>query len=627
MAAVFPLDTSKPWVFNGVTYEYDATEDRWFVVSTTATDTVVEQFDELTRGLDVTNSVIDQEIENRTVLLNAAADKNNTQDAAIDELSGRIDAIGANVGILEFKGRYQYRLERSEAACDAAYIACLNQAPGDPSNASECNRLYEACKLEIGEPLPAGHFTSIGTVDQSLTEELLISNETLDGTSFDWENLLETGDYLELVETTQNDTVLYEVVADPVRSGTEERIRVKYIKETGAGDGQFNLQEVSEIRVIKQKLGLDIIEADKRYVQRPYTVIFSNKAPEEGEGQAEDGALRNGELWYDTLNLELFVWNNNAWVTATKPPSQDIVISSALDDISRISGEVHQVSQEINTIDAYLQTRKNIYYSDGTPDPGSNPDGTPRSFNNGDLWLDSDDLTLKFYSQGAWINPDRTSTSNDYLPLTGGTVNGAVNIYGAGDSSSLYVKQSQDLADNKSIITAYNKDGEQRFYVTGSGSVAASDSFTPSMNRHLTTKKYVDAMIGGPTRCTWIHADATEPTIVGSKHFYISGSGSQGFLYISGTTANNIKFEASTSTWGESAGYWNSYATNSGVGQMAWWMLNDDGTWSYKANSTAYKYRFNFRGWCQIEYKNFNGTKPSSSTYGKTWGISIPELF
>ena len=34
MAAVFPLDTTKPWTFNGVTYEYDATEDRWFVVST-----------------------------------------------------------------------------------------------------------------------------------------------------------------------------------------------------------------------------------------------------------------------------------------------------------------------------------------------------------------------------------------------------------------------------------------------------------------------------------------------------------------------------------------------------------------------------------------------------------------
>ena len=627
MAAVFPLDTSKPWVFNGVTYNYDAVEDRWFVVSTTATDQVVANLDSLERSIDVTNTVIDQEIENRTVLLNQAASKNNAQDAAIDELSGRIDAIGANVGILEFKGRYQYQLERSEAACDAAYIACLNQAPGDPANASECNRLWEQCKNEVGDPLPAGHFTSIGTLEQNLTEELLISNQTLDGTSFDWENLLETGDYLELVESTQNDTVLYEVVADPVRSGTEERIRVKYIKETGAGDGNFNLQEVSEIRVIKQKLGLDIVEADKRYVQRPYRVIFSSIAPEDGEGQGEDGVLRNGELWYDTQNLELFVWNNNAWVTATKPPSQDIVISSALDDISRISGEVHQVSQELNTIDAYLQTRKNIYYSDGTPDAGSNPDGTPRSFNNGDLWIDSDDLQIKFYSQGAWINPDRTSDTN-YLPLTGGTVNGKVNIYGVGDTYSLYVKQSEDRANNKSILSVYNNSGAEKFYVTGSGSVAASDGFTPSLNRHLTTKKYVDAMVGGPTRCTWIHSNQTEPSRVSSKQFYVkSATDSQSFLYLSDQTANGIRFEASTSTWGEDAHTWASHTGDSGKGQMAWWMLNDDGTWSYMANSTAYRYRFNFRGWIQIEYKNYNGTHPTSSTHGKTWGISIPELF
>jgi hypothetical protein len=75
MAAVFPLDTTKPWVFNGVTYEYDATEDRWFVVSTVATDQVVENLGELERGLDVTNTIIDQEIENRSNLLDAATNK------------------------------------------------------------------------------------------------------------------------------------------------------------------------------------------------------------------------------------------------------------------------------------------------------------------------------------------------------------------------------------------------------------------------------------------------------------------------------------------------------------------------------------------------------------------------
>ena len=381
MAAVFPLDTSAPWTFNGVTYEYDATEDRWFVVSTVATDQVVENLSDLERGLDVTNSIIDQEIENRTNLLNVAASKNNSQDAAIDELSGRIDAIGANVGILEFKGRYKYVLEKSSAACDSAYIACLTEADqtADPASARiECNRLYSDCVAAIGQPLEQGTFTSIGTLEQKLTEELLICNTDLDGITFDWENLLETGDYIELVESTQNDTVLYEVVADPIRDGNEERVRVKYIKETAAGDGNFNLQEVSEVRVIKQKLGLDIVEADKRYVQRPYQVIFASIAPI--EGQAEDGVLRNGELWYDTLNLELFVWNNNAWVTAAKPPSQDIVITEAL--------------AEINA----LKSKPEITSSTTAP---VNP-------KQGDLWFNPSTLKFAFFTAGAWINPDQS---------------------------------------------------------------------------------------------------------------------------------------------------------------------------------------------------------------------------
>ena len=128
MAAVFPLDTTKPWIFNGVTYEYDASEDRWYVVSTVATDQVVDSISDNKSQIDVLDTIIDQEIDNRTALLNAAAEKNNQQDAAILELDARVDAIGTSVGILEFKGRYTYVLEKSASACDAAYIECLRLA-------------------------------------------------------------------------------------------------------------------------------------------------------------------------------------------------------------------------------------------------------------------------------------------------------------------------------------------------------------------------------------------------------------------------------------------------------------------------------------------------------------------
>ena len=374
MAAVFPLDTTKPWIFNGVTYEYDASEDRWYVVSTTATDQVVDSISDNKSQIDVLDTIIDQEIDNRTALLNAAAAKNNQQDAAILELDARVDAIGSTAGILEFKGSYRYVLEKSQSACDAALVVALEQGVEQYT----ALRAHSDCVAAIGDPLEQGTFTSIGTLDQSLTEELVIATGDIDGTSYDWENLLESGDYIEVVELTQQDAVLYQVIADPIRSGTEERIRVKHIKETGAGDGNFNLQEVSEIRVIKQSLGLDLVEADKRYQQRPYTVAFSNTAPT--EGQAEDKVLNNGELWYDTQNLQLFVWNNNAWVTAASPLSQDIVISNALADIQA------------------LKSKPDITSSTTAPaDPTQ-----------GDLWFNPSTLKFAFYTAGAWINPDQS---------------------------------------------------------------------------------------------------------------------------------------------------------------------------------------------------------------------------
>ena len=87
MAAIFPLDTTQPWTFNGVTYQYDAAEDRWFVISTNKVDLVDESLDDLNRDVDIINTTIDQEIQNRTSLLNAAAAKNNEQDASLLELT------------------------------------------------------------------------------------------------------------------------------------------------------------------------------------------------------------------------------------------------------------------------------------------------------------------------------------------------------------------------------------------------------------------------------------------------------------------------------------------------------------------------------------------------------------
>ena len=106
MAAVFPLDTSKPWTFNGVTYEYDADDDRWYVISTNRTDFVDDSLESLDQEVEAINEKIEEELENRDALIELSVEKNNQQDAAILELDQRVDAISDASGTLQFKGRY-----------------------------------------------------------------------------------------------------------------------------------------------------------------------------------------------------------------------------------------------------------------------------------------------------------------------------------------------------------------------------------------------------------------------------------------------------------------------------------------------------------------------------------------
>jgi len=380
MAAVFPLDTTKPWIFNGVTYEYDASDDRWYVVSTVATDQVVENLSELERGLDVTNTIIDQEIENRSNLLDAATNKNNRQDAAILELDQRLDAISDAAGTLQFKGRYKYVLEKSEEACTQAYLACLIAAAGDPVAAGECSNIDAACNAAIDEPYADGSFTSKGATNVIADiEEFIITGIDLDGQSIDWLNVAEVGDYLEMFGIDDGDTALYEIIEEPKVFNVERSIRVKFIRETGAGDSRFNLQQEYDIRVFKTSQGLDLTEADKRYVIAPYVVYFAD-SPADITPVATSGTLRNGELWFDTTALQMFVWNNNSWVAVSPPPTQDLRVATMEADIQALRAK---------------------------PDITSSTTA-PVSPKQGDLWFNPSTFKFAFYTAGAWINPDQS---------------------------------------------------------------------------------------------------------------------------------------------------------------------------------------------------------------------------
>jgi hypothetical protein len=286
------------------------------------------------------------------------------------------------------------------------------------------SKMAQSCNRAIGDPYPLGSFTSQDTNILDFIENFIITTPDLNGQELDWENLLEVGDYLEVYDEKDFDTALYQVVSPPSAFGDnpgEKIVRVNFLKETSVGDGKLNFQEDYTIRLIKASQGLDLSEADKRYVIKPYVVYFED-TPGDITPVHSSGVLRNGELWFDTSSLELFVWNNNSWVAVTPPPTQDVTIAGVIDDVDRLLTETAQQSQRVNSLVSDLILENNIYYSDGPP--VGDITGTLR---NGDLWVDSDDLSIKFYSQGAWINPDR-QVGGDYLEKTGGTMTGDLAI-------------------------------------------------------------------------------------------------------------------------------------------------------------------------------------------------------
>ena len=507
MAAVFPLDTTKPWVFNGVTYEYDATEDRWYVVSTVAVDSVIEDISDNRSQIDVLDTIIDQEIDNRTALLDVAASKNNQQDSAINELDARVDALASASGSLQFKGVYTYVLEKTSEACVAAYAQCLLAAGGDVPAASECSRLKAECDAAINDPYPTGVFTSKGTTNViSDIEEFLITTVDANGQTLDWLNLAEEGDYLEFFESADGDTALYEIVDEPGAFNTEQTIRVKFISQTGIGDGKFNLQTSYDVRVFKAAQGIDLTEADLRYVAKPYVVYFED-SPGDITPVHSSGQLKNGELWFDTSSLEMFVWNNNSWVVITPPPSQDVTIAGVIDDVDRLLTDTAQQAQRVNSLVSDLLLENNIYYSDNAPT--GDITGTLR---NGDLWVDSNDLTIKFYSGGAWINPDR-QVGGDYLEKSGGLMTGDIDMQGGPEpGSNIYMynngfirfgwgNTAEDLYGgyvfmrDENIFEIGTYSNKTLRFKGSSEFLSAPQVPEPTDDAHAVNKKYVDDRI------------------------------------------------------------------------------------------------------------------------------------
>ena len=121
---------------------------------------------------------------------------------------------------------------------------------------------------------------------------------------------------------------------------------------------------------------------------------------------------------------------------------------------------------------------------------------------------------------------------------------------------------------------------------------------------------------------SWIW-ESYSSSYTNSKHFQWKDGK---FIYLSRYTYEGIKL-INPENLPTGAQYFSSFLLSNGVSSaktLKMWMHTSSG-WELMAWAVPYKYRFNFGGWCQIEYTSRQGSLPDVE--GSRWCISCPDLF
>ena len=107
-----------------------------------------------------------------------------------------------------------------------------------------------------------------------------------------------------------------------------------------------------------------------------------------------------------------------------------------------------------------------------------------------------------------------TDKLDDYVRKPGDTMTGTLNIKPSTSVTSLDVYRGAGVASNDTVFRVRGAD-DSNFYVTSGGNIGASSGYSPTNNRHLTTKAYVDEAVkkyakeeeAKPSRHSWIYRD------------------------------------------------------------------------------------------------------------------------
>ena len=173
-------------------------------------------------------------------------------------------------------------------------------------------------------------------------------------------------------------------------------------------------------------------------------IYYQDSAPTEG--------VENGNLWFDTTNLRLYVSHSGAWVNPDRISDGECDLTEVETEIAELQTSVDALQHQLNTVSGGLCTYQ-IYYGDNAP----------TVCHNGDLWFNTTVLKMYVRHSNAWIDFDRvedtdctqldalqeqvTSISNSLAQVSGNDLNLKADLFNA-------VAHSTSFGDLKTRLMA-----------------------------------------------------------------------------------------------------------------------------------------------------------------------------
>ena len=450
MAATFPLDTSQPWTYNGVTYKYDAAADMWYAVSSEGSTQLADDLDDLEERVDAieggsvnldayyTKTEVDQLIDG---IDQPDTDLSNYYtipqvDAADKALQDQIDDLKITKGeptVYTLNGiGIQVGIRPGDFYVDNAIVkntSFITLAPQDdngkerpigavgdileihgPNNSSYRYTITTiadgtaALDFEIGSDPDAFYVegtaysiyiypqnaesASKDYVDAALANKLSLTGGSLSGT-------LTTNSLVKSTRTSGYAYLVYDEATETNTAFIHSNGNIRGAAGTFTGD--------VEIRGISTLKGNTKLEGDLYFTNGGTINVSSGNTVLSGRASLELRTSADHPVVISSGSTYKKVFAIYGYDGSADDNRGETAYINA--NGQAYFSEVYANDEELAT-KTYVDGMGQIYYGDISP-AGS-------AVNDGDLWVDSGNMRLLMRAAGAWVNPDREADTLEY---------------------------------------------------------------------------------------------------------------------------------------------------------------------------------------------------------------------